>query len=133
MRPRAKPKVTRKLHVEELIVDLIGSLLMVPRMRALVLFIPFLLTLATAQAETITPTPPPAAVISAGNPQSFDPAAATRAWLDTVPGAKRAKSDAYFEGGYWLLLWEFVVAAAISIFMLQSRISARLRDWAERR
>jgi len=45
---------------------------------------------------------------------------------------KRAKSDAYFEGGYWLILWNFLTAAAISIFLLHSRASARLRDFAER-
>jgi STE24 endopeptidase len=61
-----------------------------------------------------------------------DPATATRAWLDTVPADKRAKSDAYFEGGYWLILWDFLLAAAILIFLLASRISARLRDFAER-
>ncbi|HEX8078211.1 MAG TPA: M48 family metalloprotease, partial [Chthoniobacterales bacterium] len=61
-----------------------------------------------------------------------DPATATRAWLDTVPADKRAKSDAYFEGGYWLILWNFLLSVAISIFLLASRISARLRDFAER-
>src|SRR5690348_10786915 len=64
---------------------------------------------------------------------SFDPVQATNAWLDTVPADQRAKSNAYFEGGYWLLLWNFVVAAAISIFLLASRWSARLRDFAEQR
>ena len=63
---------------------------------------------------------------------SFDTAAATRAWLASVPADKRQKSDAYFEGGYWLLLWNFLVAVAISIFLLGSRTSARLRDSAER-
>src|SRR6266404_5097933 len=66
------------------------------------------------------------------NTKSFDPAAATKAWLATVPQEKRQKSDRYFEGGYWLLLWNFLVAAAISIFLLESGISARLRDFAER-
>jgi Zn-dependent protease with chaperone function len=78
------------------------------------------------------PTLPLAARISAENPSAFDPAAATQAWLDTVPADKRAKSDAYFEGGYWLILWNFLLVAAISIFLLASRISARLRDFAER-
>ena len=63
---------------------------------------------------------------------SLDPAAATQAWLDSVPQDKREKSDAYFEGGYWLLLWDYLVAAGISIFLLSSRISARLRDFSER-
>ena len=61
----------------------------------------------------------------------LDPAAATQAWLDSVPQDKREKSDAYFEGGYWLLLWNYLVAAGISIFLLSSRISARLRDSSE--
>jgi STE24 endopeptidase len=62
---------------------------------------------------------------------SFDPVQATQAWLDTVPVDQRAKSNAYFEGGYWLLLWNFLVAAGISIFLLASKLSARLRDLAE--
>jgi STE24 endopeptidase len=66
------------------------------------------------------------------NTKSFDPAAATKAWLAIVPRDKREKSDAYFEGGYWLLLWNFLLAAAISVFLLGSRISARLRDFTER-
>ncbi|HEY1584014.1 MAG TPA: M48 family metallopeptidase [Chthoniobacterales bacterium] len=63
---------------------------------------------------------------------SFDPAAATRAWLDSVPAEKRARSDAYFEGGYWLILWNFLLTVAISLLLLASRFSARMRDLAER-
>lgn len=77
----------------------------------------------------------PAPTVSAAEPSippGADPATATRAWLDTVPPEKRAKSDAYFEGGYWLILWNFLLGAAISLFLLGSRISARLRDSAER-
>ena len=82
-----------------------------------------------AQPPSPDSTPYPAPSIAAGT----DPAKATRAWLDTVPADKRAKSDAYFEGGYWLILWNFLLSTAISIFLLASRISARLRDFAERR
>jgi STE24 endopeptidase len=62
----------------------------------------------------------------------FDPAAATLAWLDSVPRNQREKSDAYFEGGYWLILWTFLLTAAILVFLLASRLSARLRDFSER-
>src|SRR5438309_6345787 len=65
-------------------------------------------------------------------PTSFNPVEATKAWLATVPADKRAKSDAYFEGGYWLLLWNFLVGAAIGIFLLELKLSAQLRDFAER-
>ena len=81
-----------------------------------------------AQEISAAPTAAPAPSI----PPNADPATATRAWLDTVPADKRAKSDAYFEGGYWLILWDFLMSVAISIFLLASRISARLRDFAER-
>jgi len=63
---------------------------------------------------------------------ALNPAAATQAWLDSVPPDKREKSDAYFEGGYWLLVWNYLVAAGISILLLSSRISARLRGFSER-
>jgi STE24 endopeptidase len=81
-----------------------------------------------ASAQTATPTPSEGA---ADNVKRVDPAAATQQWLATVPKEKREKSDAYFEGGYWLILWNFLLAAGISIFLLASRISARLRDFAE--
>jgi STE24 endopeptidase len=65
-------------------------------------------------------------------PTALDPTVATQTWLDSVPQDKREKSDAYFEGGYWLILWNYLVAAGISIFLLSSRISVRLRDSSER-
>ena len=74
---------------------------------------------------------PPAAQLRSGVP--FDPTAATAAYLATVPPAARAKSDAYFEGGYWLQLWSFLLNAAIMLLFLGLGWSRRLRDWATRR
>ena len=76
--------------------------------------------------------PPNRSQPAAEQATSFDAAAATRAWLASVPDDKRQKSDAYFEGGYWLLLWNFLLTVAISIFLLASRTAARLRDAAQR-
>src|SRR5436853_1940614 len=93
----------------------------------------FLFLGVCANAPAQEPTPAPA--VSAPAPSiapGTDPATATRAWLDTVPADKRAKSDAYFEGGYWLILWNFLMTAAIALFLLASGISASLRDFAER-
>src|SRR5437870_10618555 len=91
---------------------------------------PLLLGLSiAANAQTSTPAASPRVTETA---KPFDPAAATQAWLPTLPWDKREKSDAYFEGGYWLILWNFLLVAAISILLLASRISARLRDFAER-
>ncbi|MDP2957708.1 MAG: M48 family metallopeptidase [Longimicrobiales bacterium] len=71
---------------------------------------------------------PPAAAASAG----FDAEAATQAYMATVPAADKARSDAYFEGGTWLLLWNFVASAAIYLLLLAAGWSARMRDVAER-
>jgi len=90
----------------------------------------FAFALIVASAEE---SPMPLASAEAQqNAKALDPAAATQAWLATVPRNEREKSDSYFEGGYWLILWNFLMAAAISIFLLASRISSRLRDFSER-
>lgn len=56
----------------------------------------------------------------------------TRAYLDRMPHDKKAQSDAYFEGGYWLQLWGFVCGAAIAALLVQGRLSARMRGLAQR-
>ena len=63
---------------------------------------------------------------------SFDVNAATQAWLDTISGVQRLKSDAYFEGGYWLLLWNLLWGLGVAALLLSARRSARLRNWTER-
>lgn len=101
--------------------------------RVIFLFLTVSLMFAAPAPAQQTAKQSAATTISIENASSFDPTAATQAWLNTVPPEKRAKSDAYFEGGYWLILWNFLLAVAISIFLLASRISARMRDFAERR
>ena len=91
-----------------------------------------LLSLPAAAAVAPSPAPPPAAILHSDNPGAFDPAAATQAWLDTVPADKRQKSDAYFEGGYWLILWNFLVSGAILLILLATGLSKRWRDRAEK-
>ena len=102
---------------------------MTPRLRH-ILFVLLALT-SIVFAET---TPPRTLEIpAAARPgPNFDVKAATDAWLATVPADKKARSDSYFEGGYWLQLWDFLVSAAIMLLLLQTRLSARTRDWAER-
>jgi STE24 endopeptidase len=100
-------------------------------LRIAVLIFSLALAAPGALAQESSPAPTPLVVPAAAQTVT-DPAAATRAWLDTVPAADRAKSDAYYEGGYWLLLWNYLLGAAISLLLLQTRISARIRDFAER-
>ena len=64
---------------------------------------------------------------------SFDADAATQKYLTRVSGAARAKSDAYFEGGYWLQLVDLVWALIIAGALLWLRWSSNLRDWTEER
>jgi len=63
---------------------------------------------------------------------TFDAGRATEAYLASVPPDQRARSDAYFEGGYWLLLWDFLYGAAIFWALLASGWSVAMRDRAER-
>ena len=82
-----------------------------------------------AVAAPLHPVVPAAAQPSA----HFDAQAATQAWLDSLPQGFRTRSDAYFEGGYWLQLWDFLITVAFCYLVLRTRLSARMRDWAERR
>jgi Zn-dependent protease with chaperone function len=82
---------------------------------------------APQQVDTALPVPAPAQASD-----HFDPVAATRAYLATVPADKKARSDAYFEGGYWLILWDVLVSTAVYLLLLVTGWSARMRDLAER-
>jgi STE24 endopeptidase len=62
----------------------------------------------------------------------FDATAATDAYLAQIPADKIARSDAYFEGGYWLILWDFLYGVVIALLLLNLRWSARMRDLSER-
>jgi STE24 endopeptidase len=62
----------------------------------------------------------------------FDPVAATEAYIAKLTPEQIAKSDAYFEGGYWLQLWNFLLAAVLNLILLTSGLSARMRGTAER-
>ncbi len=102
----------------------------------------FHLGIASAQAPTGAPASTPALTVAAtpaapaGNAapaQRLDPAAATEAYMNRLQGDARARSDSYAEGGYWLLLWNFLYALVIAGLLLGSRISARMRSFAERR
>lgn len=62
----------------------------------------------------------------------FNPDVATRAYLAQIPAAAKARSDAYFEGGYWLILWDFLYTVAVCLLLLNLGWSAAFRNLAER-
>jgi STE24 endopeptidase len=74
----------------------------------------------------------PAAEARAAAAAPFDVDAAVEAYLASVPADARAKSDAYFEGGYWLIPADFLVGAIVALLMLSTRLSSRMRNLAER-
>jgi STE24 endopeptidase len=79
--------------------------------------------------QTPSVTNVPAAAQASAN---FNVDAATEVYMAQIPPEAKARSDAYFEGGYWLQLWDFLMASALSLLLLQTRWSAKMRDFAER-
>jgi STE24 endopeptidase len=104
--------------------------------RALGVCLILTLSVALGAAEPApAPGQPPAVLTVPAGAQpgpGFQVEAATSAYLAQIPPAAKARSDAYFEGGYWLLLWDLLAAVAISLLLLNRRWSARMRQLAER-
>lgn len=63
-------------------------------------------------------------------PIKFVALKATNAYLATISGPARAKSDAYFEGGYWLILLDTIYALIVAGVVLWLHISSGIRNWA---
>ena len=81
-----------------------------------------------AQAAPVRPVVPTGAEASS----HFDVRTATDAWLGTVAGSAKKNSDAYFIGGYWLILWDFLSTVAVMLVLLETKASAWMRDFSER-
>jgi len=73
------------------------------------------------------------ALICAGaaSAAEFDPKAATEAYMATLSPEARARSDAHFEGGYWLIFWNAPYAVGVAFVLLFTRASAAMRGIAE--
>jgi STE24 endopeptidase len=79
---------------------------------------------ASAAGEPVTP---------AAAQGGLDVEATTDAYLARLSPEARARSNAYFEGGYVLQLVDTVVTIAVMLLLLESGLSRRIRDWTERR
>jgi STE24 endopeptidase len=55
--------------------------------------------------------------------QNFDPFVASQKYLDTLSPEKKKSSDAYFEGGYWLILWGLVAEIIVALIFLSFGLS----------
>ncbi len=88
---------------------------------------------ASAQPRIVSDLPPGLHVPAAAQPgPDFDVDRATQAWLALLSPEQRARSDAYFEGQYWMRLWSTLYTVAVMWLLLRSGASRRMRDAAER-
>ncbi len=62
----------------------------------------------------------------------FDPEAATRAWLDTMGPEATARSNAYFEGGYWIGFIGPAISIVISLALMMLGWAKGVRAWLEK-
>ncbi|MBP7650274.1 MAG: M48 family metallopeptidase [Phenylobacterium sp.] len=58
----------------------------------------------------------------------FDPAAATQAYLATLPPEAHAKATAYTQGGHWVLLWAAIVSILVAWLVLRSGVLVKVRN-----
>ena len=66
------------------------------------------------------PTTP---VLSKENIEHFDANAAMQEYLDILTPEQKTRSDAYFEGGYWIQLWDFIIGIIIAWLFLSLGLS----------
>ena len=64
---------------------------------------------------------------------TFDPKAATNAYLATLSPAAHLKAIHYTQGGYWLLLWGWLVSIVACLIIARSRVLIRTEVGLERR
>ncbi len=92
-----------------------------------------LLTAGLTLAQSANPaTPHPTTTDLPAATQHFDVNAAVEAHLGKMSPAQRARSNAYFEGGYWLILWDFLWTVLVMWLLLHFDWSAHMRNLAER-
>ncbi len=61
-----------------------------------------------------------------------DPIEATEFYLSSVKQEQKDKAAAYFEGDYWLSLWNLLYLLGISWLLLATKLSAKMRQLSER-
>ena len=97
---------------------------------------------ASAQAQTdepvpyrIVPRPAPTthvdvAQLPPAGVANFDAEKATDAYMARISPTEKARSDAYFEGGYFLLVVDLFYTLIIAGLLLWLKVSSRMREFA---
>ena len=104
---------------------------MVRAVRAILPIVLLCAVFAFGQTSGPSAPPVPAPANHAAVTQAFDVEAAVNSYLAKMPPGQRARSDAYFEGGYWLLVWDFLSTVVAMWLLLHLRWSAHMRNLAE--
>lgn len=103
----------------------------------IILFVSFLASSLAGPAQGgEIPTPATTVVLEipkgAEAGPEFDVETATRAYINLIDPEQRARTVDYVEGGYWLALWGLLYGLGVAWLLLGTRLSARMRDRAER-
>ncbi len=80
------------------------------------------LAIGPAMAQTAAEHAPAAAL-------PFDPDVATRQWLDTMSPEATARSNRYFEGGYWIQFVGPLIGFIVAFLFLQLGFADKLRSF----
>ena len=64
---------------------------------------------------------------------TFDPQAATAAWLATLSPEETARAIQYTQGGHWLILWGLVVSLVVAWIIVRTDLLGRVRTRIETR
>lgn len=72
------------------------------------------------------------ATVTTENNQVFDAQAATNTYINQLNPEQKEKSDSYFEGGYWIMLWEILLEMAIAWIFLYLGLSKWMMRIASR-
>ena len=115
-------------------------------MRLLSMLLMIILYTVVNAAENLDSSTPASSATTVSNPQfhvrevddtwranlPLEANAATQAYMERLPADVVARSNAYFEGGYWLQLWNFLLGLLIAIILLSGKRSAAIRNWSQR-
>jgi STE24 endopeptidase len=88
---------------------------------------------APAAQSIVRDLPPGLQIPAAAQPgPSFDVETATQAYLDLLSPQQRKSSDRYFEGGYWVQVWELLWSVGSCVLLLISGASRRMSQFSQR-
>jgi STE24 endopeptidase len=88
---------------------------------------------AFAAQPIVRDLPPGLQIPAAAQPgANFDVDTATQAYLSLLSPQQRELSDQYFEGGYWVQVWQLLWSVGACVLLLVSGASRRMNQFSQR-